>query len=109
MEAGIFLVLCLLALFVGSRAKRSRQAIISPKARKQKEKVKSIIMIVALVVISFFLILYSPFLYQDVTMAIQTSFSLDNYLSIAILVVGVLTIFTLLKRLNIIKSSSPKA
>lgn len=99
MEGGLFLLLCLLALFIGSRARRSKTNI-NPKAIKQKARIKRFIVIVALILVTAFEIVYIPFLYQDIEIALHTHFSMDNYISVGIVIVGLIVIITSIKQLR---------
>jgi len=100
MKGGIFLLLCLLALVLGSRARNAKYKQLSQKEIKRKELMKQFMRWGALVVISFVLLGYIPFVYQEIRIAIDTQFILDTYLSIVLLVFGGFTLYTVIKAIR---------
>lgn len=100
MEGGLFLLLCLIALMIGARARNSKYKQLSDKEQRRKEMIKKIIVWGALILIVMFLFAYAPFVIQDVRIAIDTHFVLETYLSITLLAFGVFTIYTIIKSLN---------
>jgi len=100
MGGGLFLLLCLLALFIGARARNSKNRVLSDKEIKRKERAKRIMVIASLVLVSLFLLAFLPFVIQDIVIAIDTHFYIETYLSMALLAFGLFTIYTIIKSLK---------
>lgn len=100
MEGGIFLLLCLLALFIGNNARKTREQKLSEKEIKRKEKFKLIMTWSALVLIVLFLLFFIPALIYDIKIAIDTSFDKETWIGIALFLVGIFTIITIIKKLQ---------
>lgn len=100
MEGGIFLLLCLLALFFGNNARRNRENSLSAKELARKAKFKLIMTWSALVLVTLFLLVFTPALIYDISVAIDTHFDKDTYIGIVLWVVAVFTIYTIIKQLR---------
>ena len=100
MQGGLFLLLCLIALMIGARARNSKYQKLSEKDRRRKEFIKKIVTWSALILVIAFSIVFVPFVIQDVRIAIDTHFELETYLSITLLLFGAFTIYTIIKSLK---------
>lgn len=100
MEGGLFLLLCLIALMIGARARNSKYKQLSDKEVQRKKRIKNIVVWSALVLVILFLIAYTPFVIQDIRIAIDTSFEPETYLSIVLLGFGLFTIYSIIKSLK---------
>ena len=100
MEGGLFLLLCLIALMIGARARNSKYKQLTDKELRRKIRIKNIVVCSALVLVVMFLLAYTPFVIQDIRIAIDTHFQLETYLSIALLFFGIFTIYTIIKSLK---------
>jgi hypothetical protein len=100
MEGGLFLLLCVIALIIGSKARSSSSKTLSNKELKRKERIKSIMIWSALVLISMILLAYIPFLIQEIRIAIDTHFELETYLSMVLFLLGMFTIYTIITSLK---------
>ena len=98
MEGGLFLLLCLIALMIGARARNSKYKQLSDKELQRKNTIKNIVVWSAMILVIMFLLAYTPFVIQDVRIAFDTHFEIETYLSIALLAFGVFTIYTIASR-----------
>lgn len=100
MEGGLFLLLCLLALLIGSRARNTRSRQLTPKAVRQRLRAKLFLASAAFVVITLMLLFYIPAFVEAVLIALDTSFSWDILIGLGIIVVGITTLIFILKMLK---------
>ncbi len=98
MGKGIFILLCLLALMIGSRARKSK--VVTPEALAKRKKFKKILSFIAVVFTGLFLFFFIPAFYKEIRIAIDTHFSIENLLGFAVIVVGSITFITALKTLQ---------
>lgn len=98
MGQGLFILLCVIALTIGARARNSKPA--SPKSIKNRKKFKRVLSISALVLIALVLMLFIPAIYQEIRIAIDTRFTVEAYLSIGVIVVGIFTFVAILRILK---------
>jgi len=100
MEGGIFLLLCLLALFIGSRARNNRSKQLSEKEFKRKEKIMRFMIYASLLLIVLFLLAYTPFAIREFNIARDTHFSAESYLSFGLWGFGLFTLYTIVQTLR---------
>jgi len=98
MGEGLFILLCVLALIIGSRARNSKAQ--SQKILAKKKKFQTLLSYVSLVLIGLLLILFIPSFYTEIRIAMDTTFSLENFLGFGIILVGGLTFFTIFMKLK---------
>lgn len=98
MSGGIFLLLCVLALFIGTRARRSK--VLSPKALKNKEKFKKALLIITLFLTALLVILFLPIIFHDVRIAIDTRFDAVFFINIGIVLLSIFTFYTAFRKLR---------
>lgn len=98
MNGGIFLLLCVLAFFIGTRARRSKT--LSPKALKNKEKFKKVLLIITLFLTALLVILFLPIIFYDIRIAIDTRFDVNFFINIGIILLSGFTFYTALRKLQ---------
>lgn len=98
MSSGLFLLLCVLALFIGTRARRSK--VLSPKGIKIKNKFKRILLITAIVFTSLLIILFVPTVFQEFKIAIDTRFNADLFINLGIVIISIFVLYTAIKKLK---------
>jgi uncharacterized membrane protein len=86
MEGGIFLLLCVLALFIGSRARNTRNKPMSAKAVRNLMRLKTGLMWASLV--------------ELVLIARDTHFDWDTLISVGLVLFGFYTIYTIVVKLK---------
>ncbi len=96
MEGGLFLLLCVIALIMGSRARNSSAKTLTDKELRKRARIKNIMIWSALGLISVILIAYIPFLFQEISIAFDTHFQLQTYLSIILFLFGIFTVYTII-------------
>ena len=97
MSGGIFLLLCVLAFLIGTRAQKSRAGTLSAKAIRQREKFKLVLMWASFVVVVAIMLLYFPAVVEKIMIARDTRWDWDTVLSIGIFVFGIFTAYTILR------------
>lgn len=100
MEGGIFLLLCLLALVIGSRVRNSRSKPQTEKAIQNQMRVKKIMIWVSLVLISIWVLLLIPSAIELTNIAIHTHFDWDTVLSVFFVIFGLFTIYSIVRQLK---------
>lgn len=105
MEGGIFLLLCLLALLIGSRARNTRANPLSAKAERNRLRIKIFLIWTALLIITLWVVLFIPAVIEKVSIAIDTHFDWDTAISIALLAFGIYTMYVILLRLKALKKN----
>lgn len=100
MEGGIFLLLCLLALLIGSRARNTKLKNLSAKEIRRKEKMKRFMVLAAFVLVVLFLLAYTPFVIREISIARDTHFALESYLSMLLWFFGLFTLYTIFQALK---------
>jgi cytochrome c biogenesis factor len=100
MEGGIFLLLCVLALFIGSRARNAKLKNLSEKQLRRKAKMTKGMVLAAFVLVVLFLLAYTPFVLREISIARDTHFSTESYLSLILWVFGFFTLYTIFKALK---------
>lgn len=98
MGEGLFILLCVLALIIGTRARNSK--VQNPKSLAKKKKIKKALSYVALVLIGLLLIVFTPSFFKGIRIALDTRFSIENYLGIGVILVGSFTFISILKKLK---------
>lgn len=98
MGQGLFLLLCVLALFIGTRARNSKA--LSPKSIQTRKKFKRILSLLAVALNGAVLILFIPAIYREIRISIDTHFTVESYLSMAVLIVGIFTFIAIIKVLK---------
>lgn len=106
MSGGIFLLLCVLAFLIGTRAQKSRAGKLSTKALRQQNRIKFILMWVSFALVLVTMILYAPALYEKITIAIDTHFDWDTILSAGLFAFGLFTVFTIYQSIKKIKKAN---
>jgi cell division septal protein FtsQ len=101
MEGGIFLLLALLALLIGSRVRNTRSSSLSPKAAKNKLRIKLFLIWVSLLIIFLWVVLFIPAVIEKVKISIDTHFDWDTAISILLLAFGIYTLYVILQRLKL--------
>ncbi len=103
MDSGVFLLVCVLALAIGTKLRQNNDNRLSEKALKQREKIKRIMMTLALGLVAIIFIQYIPAVYTEIIISLDTRFSFETYMSIAIVVVTFFTGLLIIKRLYLQK------
>lgn len=98
MGEGLFILLCVLALIIGTRARNSK--VQSAKTIAKKKKAKKVLSYIALVLIGLLLFVFIPSFYKGIRIALDTRFSLENYLGIGVIVVGSFTFISIFMKLK---------
>ncbi len=98
MGKGIFILFCVLALMMGSRARKSK--ILTPEAQARRKKFKNVLSFIAVVFIGLLLFFFIPAFYKEVRIAMDTHFSIENLLGLAVIIVGSVTFITAIKTLK---------
>lgn len=97
MGQGLFILLCVLALIIGTRARNTKA--LSPKSIKARNTFKRILSIFALSIIGVISILLIPTTYEDIRIALDTRFTSESFLSLGVLIAGIYTFITILRKL----------
>lgn len=100
MQGGIFLVLCFLALLMGSKARNLKFKGLSEKEIRRKYRIKRLMIWLSLGVCGAVILAYTPFLIEEISIARDTQFTLETYLSMLIFVFGWVTIYTIMRSLK---------
>lgn len=98
MGEGLFILLCVVALVIGSRARNTKR--LSEKSIKTREKIKRVLSITALVMIGLLLLLFIPSIIQDIRIAIDTRFTIENLLGVTVILVGLFTFISIFRLLR---------
>ncbi|MBI9066713.1 MAG: hypothetical protein JEZ09_05430 [Salinivirgaceae bacterium] len=100
MSGGIFLLLCLLAFFIGTRALKSRTGQLSPKAIKQRQKIKVVLMWASFILVLIIMILYFPEFIKQIMIAFDTHFDWDVLLSLVLFGFAIFTVITIYRAIQ---------
>ena len=100
MEGGIFLLLCVLALFIGSRARNTRNKPLSGKAARNLLRLKTGLIWASLVLIVAMMIMLLPSTVELVLIAGDTHFDWDTLISVGLVLFGFYTIYAIVIKLK---------
>jgi cell division septal protein FtsQ len=100
MEGGIFLLLCVLALFIGSRARNTRNKPMSEKAVRNLLRLKTGLIWASLVLIVAMMLMLLPSTVELVLIARDTHFDWDTLISVGLVLFGFYTIYAIVIKLK---------
>ncbi|MGD9992660.1 MAG: hypothetical protein AB7S69_05120 [Salinivirgaceae bacterium] len=100
MEGGIFLLLCVLALFIGSRARNTRNKPMSEKAVRNLLRLKIGLIWASLVLIIAMMLMLLPSTVELVLIARDTHFDWDTLISVGLVLFGFYTIYAILVKIK---------